>query len=368
MATSQHVVIKLSPETRMDLIDVASRVHDHTDGALSSFDKLLFCSLHTTAGFLDQALVERMQHRKESVADLVRATQRLFPKGAPYWHDKMSLRSELSELQKENEPHNADSHLAYIGLGLENCVAYDNRSDLPVYLIDLDGVYNGIPRNRQTIVVGFNHTETVAEAVLDIPVSDLHIDSIKLDDSSLGVMDAIHELLSKHEVRYGTVQLTLDPDETHAGLTVNEFEPLLVRNDLAGVLTNPLRYMREKAADIIKDPLSLPSKAKQYVRHELVQIINEVRSTIGHNASLLEGVIHRFGIRVALLDAVIDRVATIPAPRWLRVGRQVTLLIAENEDPRTIVRGQYQSPILVQWRRARNSCRRLKISIDRMSD
>ncbi len=367
MADATHLVVEFSPETRLDLVDVAQHLQKHASDALASFEKLLFCSMHTTAGYLDQSLVEQMQHRKESVADLVRATQRLFPVGAPYWHDRMNLRSELSEAQKELEPHNADSHLAYIGLGLENCVAYDNRSDLPVYFIDLDGVNNGTPRSRRTMVVGYNKSESVAETVLDIPVSDLHIQSVKLDDPALGLMEMLEELLTKHEIQYGTIRLTLDPDESHAGLTVNEYEPLLVRNDLAGVLRNPLRYMREKAAGIIRDPLSLPSKARHYVRHDLVQIINEVRSTIGHNASLLECVIKRFGIRVALLDAVIDRVATIPAPRWLRVGRQAALLIADHTNTGTMVCGVYQSPILIQWRRPRNSRRRIRVSIERLS-
>ena len=359
--------LELRPQARLDLIDVAKRVRAETNGTLDPYAKLLFCSLHTTAGYLDQALVERMQHRRQSVEDLVRAAQRLFPEGAAYWHDRMNLRTELSADQKDREPLNADSHLAYIGLGLENCAAYDNRDDIPVYFIDLDGVYHGTQRSRRTLVVGYNGTETVADVSVEVPVSQGPIDTVNLDDADIGLASMVEDLIRKHAVTSGVVRISLDDEESDAGLTVNEYEPLLVRNDLPGVLRNPLRYMREQAVSIIRDPLSLPVKARHYLRHDLVQVIHEILSTIGRNASLLESVIHRLGIHVALLDSVIDRVATVPAPRWLRVGRSVALLVAESGGTGQLVRGRYQSPILLQWHRANNSRRKLTVTVDRFT-
>ena len=360
-----QVTLALRPESRLDLINVAKRLREQVNGALGSYSKLLFCSMHTTAGYLDQALVERMQHRRESVEDLVRATQRLFPEGAPYWHDRMSLRTELSAHEKVQEPRNADSHLAYIGLGLENCVTYDNSTDVPVYFIDLDGIFRGVQRNRRTLVVGYNRAELVAKVFLDVPVSDRSIDTVNLDDAGIDLGGTISRLIAEHDVACGTVQISLDGGETHAGLTVNEFETLLVRNDLPNVLRNPLQYMREQAVSIIRDPLSLPSKARYYLQHDLAQVINEVRTTIGRNASLLESVIHRLGIRVSLLESIIDRVASTPTPRWLRVSQCATLLISSDGGRAHVVRGRYQSPILLQWHRARNQKRRLRVSLHR---
>ncbi len=364
--TKQHW-LELRPQARLDLIDVAKRLRAETNGTLDPYAKLLFCSMHTTAGYLDQALVERMQHRRQSVKDLVRAAQRLFPEGAAYWHDRMSLRTELSADQKDREPLNADSHLAYIGLGLDNCASYDNRSDIPVYFIDLDGVVHGTQRSRRTLVVGYNSAETVAEFTVEVPVSPGPIDTVNLDDAELGLAARIEDLIREHGVTSGVVRIALDAAETDAGLTVNEYEPLLVRNDLPSVLRNPLQYMREQAVSIIRDPLSLPTKARHYLRHDLVQIIHEIRSTIGRNASLLESLIHRLGINVALLDSVIDRVATVPAPRWLRVGRAVSLLVAENGGAGRMIRGRYQSPILLQWHRAQGGRRKLAVTIRRFA-
>ena len=70
---------------------------------------------------------------------------------------------------------------------------------------------------------------------------------------------------------------------------------------------------------------------------------------------------------MALLDSVIDRVATVPAPRWLRVGRSVALLVAESDGGGKMVRGRYQSPILLQWNRAHNSRRKLSVTVHRFA-
>ena len=69
--------------------------------------------------------------------------QTIFPEGAGYEHDKLHLRTELSDEQRRSEPQNADSHLAFIGAGLRNCVTYITRPNEPVYLVDLDGVNAG---------------------------------------------------------------------------------------------------------------------------------------------------------------------------------------------------------------------------------
>ena len=366
-ATTAAVTVELTPQSRLDIIDIAQHLFTQHDGILAPFSKLLFCSIHTTAGYLEQNLAAKMHHRRDSVETFIRSAQRLFPRGAPYWHDQMNLRSELSEEQKAHEPQNADSHLAFIGLGLESCVTYDNSPDVPVYFIDLDGVSEGVKRNRRSLVVGYNAAEHVVEHTLRVPVANRAIDSVNLNDPRLGIAEQIDELLTRYEVRRGAAILSLDVAEQHAGLTVNEYETLLVKNDLAGVLHNPLRYMVRGAASIVRDPRNIARKAKNFIAYDLVQIMNEVIDTVGRNVSILERVIDRLGIDLSILERVIDRVATASTSRWMGLNRSVKMLVnsSDGEAPGSIVLGTYQSPILIQWRRPEAQTRTIRVRLVR---
>jgi len=352
-SSTAEINLELQPETRVAVIDVSKRVFAQHGDLLAPFCKLLYCSFHTTAGYLEQSLCARINHSRESVEALVQSTQRLFPAGAPYRHDQMHLRSELSEAQKLVEPQNADSHLKFISLGLENCVTYDNRPGLPVFFIDLDGVYRGTHRLRQTTIVGFNEAEEVVDLHLNVPMSNHAIDSINLKDPRLGIIEQLNELLAQYEIRKGKIVLSLEPGEQHAGLTVNEYETLLMKHDLAEVLHNPLRFMAEKGFNLLRDPMAIRSKAKNYVKYDLVQFVNEVIDALGLNESLVE--------------RVIDRIAAASASRRLRMKRSVTLLVnnPDDESPGSAVLGTYQSPILVQWHKAEDQARRLNVRLVR---
>ena len=347
-----EVTLELEPETRLAVIDVSQQLVDHHGEALAPYRKHLYCSYHTTAGYLEQSLCARMQHRRESVEALVQSTQKLFPAGASYHHDQMHLRTELTEEQKLVEPHNADSHLAFITLGLENCVTYDNHPDTPVYFIDLDGVNGELRRQRQTTVVGYNEEAQIAEHELVIPVSKHAIDSVNLKDPRLGIMEQLNELLQHYEIGKGRVVLSLAPTEQQAGLTVNEYETLLMKHDLAEVLRNPIRFMAEKGMNMLRDPMAIRNKAKNYVKYDLVQIVNEVIDALGLNESLVE--------------RVIDKFAAASASRRLRMKRSVSLLVNDFEaEHGSIVQGTYQSPILVQWEKAEAQNRRIHVRLIR---
>ncbi len=354
MASSpEEITIELKPETRLAVIDVSKRIFERHGDLLTPFRKLLYCSYHTTAGYLEQSLCARMNHRRESVQALVQSAQKLFPAGAPYRHDQMHLRTELTEDQKRTEPLNADSHLAFIGLGLENCVTYDNRPDMPVYFIDLDGVYRGNRRHRQTTIVGFNKAEEVVERQIHVPMSNHAIDSINLKDPRFGIIEQINDLLATYEVRKGKIVLSLEPGEQHAGLTVNEYETLLMKHDLAEVLRNPLWFMAQKATHMLRDPKAIRSKAKNYLKYDLVQLVNEIIDALGLNESLVE--------------RIIDRIAAASASRRLRMKRSLTLLInnSDKEGPGTAVLGTYQSPILVQWQKTDSQARCVNVRLVR---
>lgn len=352
--STAEITLELNPETRLAVIDVSKRLFEQYGDYLAPFRKLLYCSYHTTAGYFEQSLCARMNHDRDSVEALVQSAKRLFPPGAPYQHDQMHLRTELTEEQKLVEPQNADSHLAFIGLGLENCVTYDNRPNTPVYFIDLDGVYKGTRRRRQTTVLGFNRASKVVEVPLIVPMSKHAIDSVNLKDPRLGIIEQLNDMLAHHEIRKGKVVLSLAPGEQQAGLTVNEFETLLMKHDLVEVLHNPLRFMAEKATNMLRDPKNIRSKAKNYIKYDLVQLVNEIIDTLGLNESLVE--------------RIIDRIAAASASRRLRMKRSVTLLVNNNGDenaPGKVIHGTYQSPVLIQWQKTEAQERHLNVRLVR---
>ena len=55
-----------------------------------------------------------------------------------------------------------------------------------------------------------------------------------------------------------------------------------------------------------------------------------------------------------------------PAARFLRMKRSASLLVSDNGDGRAkIVQGTYQSPILVQWKKAERQVRYIDVTIHR---
>ncbi|NBB75390.1 MAG: hypothetical protein GVY35_17230 [Bacteroidetes bacterium] len=356
MAPPSEIELELTPEHRLDIIDVNQHVRQEAADFLSRYRQALYCSHHTTAGFLEESLCDRLGQCQDSVQDYFELFQELFPPGADYRHDQMHLRTELSPEQRRTEPRNADSHLTFIGAGVENCVTYTINPQRPVYFIDLDGVnrdHNNEPRRRRTTVIGFNDELPLEQVELTVPVSNHATDSVSLRDPRLGLFDQLHELLARYGISKGRVDIELPSEERHAGLTVNEYETLLMKHDLAEVLHDPLRFMARKGRNMLREPGSIPDKAKNYAKYDLVRVVNAFLDTLGLSESLIERVINKF--------------LAVPAEHFLRMKRSVSLLVSEDEanGQGTIVQGRYQSPILVQWRRAQAQQRRLKVTLVR---
>ena len=139
--------LELIPRARVDVIDVRRLVSQRFGDGLDAYPKALCCSLHTTAGYLDQGLATRLIHSRGGVMSYINVFRTMFPEGAGYEHDKLELRTELSDDQRAVEPRNADSHLAFIASGLRACVQYRANNE-PVWFVDLDGVNAGQPRRR----------------------------------------------------------------------------------------------------------------------------------------------------------------------------------------------------------------------------
>lgn len=348
-----EITLTVSPSSRYDLIDITKRVRRECGEALNRYRKALYCSHHTTAGYLDHSLAARLRHESHHLSHFFGAFRTLFPPGAEYRHDQMDLRSELSEEQKEVEPRNADSHLTFIGAGMRNCVTYRNDPGTPVYLIELDGVNEGTRRVRSTSILAYDQEEFVHRATIPVPVSRHPVDSINLADPRVGFLEEVNALLEQHGIEKGRVDITLAPQERNAGVTVNEYETMLMQHDLPEVLKNPLKYAALRGRHMLDDPLAIPGKTINYAKYDFVQVVNSLMEAFRFNESVVE--------------KLLARIMEIPARRFLGMKRSVSFLASDGNQggPARIVRGRYQSPILVQWRPADRQVRSLSVTLVR---
>lgn len=350
-----ELTLALTPRARLDVIDVRARATEVHGQAFTGYAHHLYASQHSTAGFLSQRLAARLTARFGGVGPYIDLFRNLFPEGAGYRHDQLELREELAPEQRRIEPQNADSHLAFIGGGLRACVRDDARSAGPVYLVDLDGMYQNVPRRRQTTIVGYDREEVVARATIAVPVSVHPIDAVNLRESRLGLYDQVAELIARHGVAKGRVRLELAASEQYASLTVNEYETLLMQHDLAEVLQHPLRFAAEKVRHAWSDPRAVPAKALGYAKYDLPRAVNRLLDALGIDAPRVERLVARS------LEA--------PASRFLRMRRSVDLLVSDSSAPGrgALVEGTYQTPILVQWRPARAAVRTIDVAVSRFS-
>jgi thiamine phosphate synthase YjbQ (UPF0047 family) len=346
-----ELIMDLQPRARFDVIDVAARTRDQFGGVLDRYRKAFYCSYHTTAGYLEQSLCARLGYRRDRLDPFIRAVQKIFPPDAGYRHDQMELRDELTEEQKRVEPRNADSHLTFIGSGLRNCVAYTNQPRTPVYFMELDGVFEGRVRTRHTSILAYDHEEVVHTARCKVPVSRHPINSVNLADAETGLLAQINELLEQHPVDKGRVEISLDPEDRDAALTVNEYETMLMRHDLTEVLRDPLRFMAQRGRSLLRDPKAIPFKSLGYAKYDVVRVLNEIIDSLGLSESALE--------------RLLGRAMGFPARRFLRLKRSVSLPIsnAEGKPAGRVVRGTYQSPILIQWHNAPGGSRTVNVTL-----
>ena len=346
--------LEITPRGRLDVIDVRALASATYGDVFDRHSRCLYCSLHTTAGYLPQSFVTRLGTGGQAVRPYMDVFTTVFPEGAGYRHDQLDLRNELTPEQRPVEPTNADSHLAFIGSGLRPCVSYVTRRPGPVAFIDLDGVNAGTPRRRTTTLVGYDTEIEVAKTVLRVPVSKRHpVDAVNLKDARLGLYGELDALIEKHGVEKGRIRLKLASGEQFASLTVNEYETLLMRYDLAEVLKNPLRFVAEKYRHAMANPRAVPAKTLGYAKYDFVRAINQVVDAVGLSASRIE--------------RILARALEVPASRFLRMKRSIDLLVSDAASPGrgSVVAGTYQAPILVQWRMAARQVRRVDIKLTR---
>jgi hypothetical protein len=236
---------------------------------------------------------------------------------------------------------------------MHNLVTYSNPGSAPVYFVDLDGVNEGRPRTRETSILAYDRTEPVERVTLTVPVSKHPIDSVNLADPKLGLLDSVNDLLARTGLEKGRVDIALDGEERHAGLTVNEYETLLMQHDLAEVLRDPLRFAAAKGRHLWDDPLAIPGKTLNYARYDVVRVVN----------SLMEA----FRMSESVFEKLVAKVMALPARHFLR-SRKVSFLASDRagQGRAQLVKGVYQSPILVQWKSAPGQTRRVHVSLVRL--
>jgi thiamine phosphate synthase YjbQ (UPF0047 family) len=341
------LTLELAPKARFDVVDVRSRFAAEHRESLSPYRRCLYWSAHTTAGFLDRSLIARLS--AAGVSTYVEALRSMFPEGAGYAHDRLDRRKDLDAAQRAVEPRNADSHLAFIAGGLHSCVTHPNRAEEAVCFVDLDGVCDGRPRRRLMRLIGFSDEEIVARTRIAVPVSAHPIDSVNLKDPKVGIYDQLQAFVASSGIAKGRLRLALNETERHSGLTINEYETLLMRHDLADVLRNPLRFAAEKYRHALANPRAVPGKALGYAKYDFVRVLNS-----GFDA---------LGLRGSIIEKVLATTLAVPAARFFRMRRSISLLVSEGGSRPTIVEGTYQSPILVQWQRAPRQTRMLDVTL-----
>ena len=131
VAAPVELTLGIRPQARFDVIDVRRLVHTLHGDVLDAYPRCLYCSFHTTAGYLDQSLASRLARRRRGVTGYVEAFRTLFPegRGLPARPHRRAARATHEE--RINEPRNADSHLAFMAAGLSTCVTYRNRPHGP---------------------------------------------------------------------------------------------------------------------------------------------------------------------------------------------------------------------------------------------
>ena len=348
--------LRIQPSARVQLTDVRGRLLEEFGDDFARFARSFYISDHTTAGYLDQRMAELLEHESGGIKSYLRLFQELFPPGADYVHDTMHLRTELSEEQKSSEPLNADSHLTFIGAGLHNSAEYELRGDEPVWFVELDGVHVGGTRKRRTTVVAYNGEEEAARCRIRVPASRHPINAQNLRDPEYGFLGKVQSMIVKHGVAFGRLRVSLPEDEREAGLTVNEYENLLMEYDLRAAVRNPFRFMARTGKDVralVSNPRAIPAKAVNFVQYDAVQILNEV--------------LDRVRLRDSIVGKVVNRALAFPVSHFLRVKRSFSLPVLDRSGGGVgeIGWGTYQSPILLQWARPKRNTRALDVKLVR---
>jgi hypothetical protein len=177
-----------------------------------------------------------------------------------------------------------------------------------------------------------------------VPVSHHPIDAVNLTDPRMGLVDRVDALLAASGLEKGRVDISLGAAERNVGLTVNEYETMLMRHDLVEVLQDPLKFAAQRGRHMIDDPLSIPTKTLNYAKYDVPRLLNSLMEALRWDQSVLE--------------RAMAKLMSVPARRLLR-SRRVTFLAAHDDatrpaparagpvpepDPRAVAAGRGPGP------------------------
>src|SRR5512140_3760724 len=86
-STPTEISLTLAPSRRFEAIDVNTRVAAEHGDVLGRYRRTLYCSTHSTAGYLQQSLTARLHHCDDRLRQFFDAFHVVFPQGAAYRHD-----------------------------------------------------------------------------------------------------------------------------------------------------------------------------------------------------------------------------------------------------------------------------------------
>ena len=162
----------------------------------------------------------------------------------------MDLRTELSDAQKKVEPRNADSHLTFIGAGLQKL------RHLP-HAAARAGLLHRSRRHerrhaapaRRPSVLAYDHERVVSRTSLTHPGVEASDRLGQPRRSASGPARAGERAaVAKRSRTAGASIWSSTPTERHVGLTVNEYETLLMKNDLVDVLQESAALRADQGA------------------------------------------------------------------------------------------------------------------------
>ena len=78
-----EVNLDITPNSRFQLIDVSARIREEAGDCLEEFRKVLYCSFHTTAGYLEQGASARLGNSRKQLDPFFRMVQRIVFRHGP---------------------------------------------------------------------------------------------------------------------------------------------------------------------------------------------------------------------------------------------------------------------------------------------
>src|SRR4030095_15685537 len=113
------------------------------------------------------------------------------------------------------------------------------------------------------------------------------------------------------------------------------------------------RFAAERAKHAWLDPRAIPAKFRAYAKYDLVYALNKI--------------VDKFGLQSSFIERMLARTLEVGASRLFRMDRAFDLLVSDSRNPGkgSVVEGIYQTPILVQWRKAPSTVRKVDISLTR---